>query len=180
VQETTRKIGAQVAQDPDTLKALLPELVSTNNTRLYNFGRGLADGCSDKQALWQMLCTEIEKTPSEKRQISVLLGFLSSSGESDRAFHDFTLDNLVNHDLLGEWFPIFQTTSTIDQRGVERLHEALDAGRAKIHTFQHLAYGGVHESISDDANTSQKQSSITIFTPLTILTYLAKLHILSP
>ena len=44
----------------------------------------------------------------------------------------------------------FQTTSTIDQRGVERLHEALDLGKAQIHTFQNLAWGRAHESINDD------------------------------
>ena len=150
LEETTRGIGAQVAQDTDTLNALLPELVSTHNTRLHSFGRGLADGCSDKQELWKILCAQLEKTPSEKRQIGVFLGFLSSCAESDPIFYNSTLDNLISDDLLGEWLPIFQTTSTIDQRGVERLHEALDTGKAKIHTLQHLAWGRVHESISDD------------------------------
>jgi hypothetical protein len=150
VQETTRKIGSQVAQDTDMLKTLLPELVSTHNTRLYSFGRGLADGCRDKQELWQILCTQLEKTPSEKRQMGIFLGFLSSCAESDSAFYNSTLDSVIKDDLLGEWFPIFQTTSNIDQRGVERLHEALDTGKANIHTFQYLAVGRVHESISDD------------------------------
>lgn len=150
VEETTRKIGAQVVQDTDTLNALLPELVSTHNTRLHSFGRGLADGCSDKQELWHILCAQLEKTPSEKRQINVFLGFLSSCAESDPAFYNSILDNLISDDLLGEWLPIFQTTSTIDKRGVERLHEALYTGKAKIHTFQYLAWGRVHESISDD------------------------------
>ena len=150
VEETTRKIGAQVAQHTDILNALLPELVSTHNTRLHSFGRGLADGCSDKQELWQILCAQLEKTPSEKRQIGVFLGFLSSCAESDPTFYNSTLDNLISDDLLGEWLPFFQTTSTIDQRGVERLHEALYTGKAKIHAFQYLAWGRVHESISDD------------------------------
>jgi hypothetical protein len=126
VEETTRKIGAQVVQDTDTLNALLPELVSTHNTRLHSFGRGLADGCSDKQELWHILCTQLEKTPSEKRQIGVFLGFLSSCAESDPAFYNSTLDNLI-----------------------ERLHEALDTGKAQIHTYQNLAWGRIHESISD-------------------------------
>jgi len=150
VEQTTREIGAQVVQDTDTLNALLPELVSTQSTRLHSFGRGLADSCSDKQELWQMLCANLERTPSEKRQINVFLGFLSSCAENDPVFYNSILDNAVTNDLLGEWFPIFQTTSSIDQRGVERLHEALDTRKAKIHTFQYLAWGRVHESISDD------------------------------
>ena len=128
----------------------MPDLVSTHNIRLHSFGGGLADGCSDKQELFEMLRAEIERTPQEKRQISVFFGFLSSSAESDPSFYNSTLDALIRDDVLGQWFPIFQTTSTIDQRGVERLHEALDLGKAQIHTFQYLAWGRAHESISDD------------------------------
>jgi len=150
VQETTRKIGAQVAQDIDTFNALLPKLVSTHNMLLTSFGRGLADGCSEKKELWKLLHTQLEETPSEDRQINVLLGFLTSCAGSDPSLFNSILDDLIRDDLLGEWFPIFQTTSTIDQRGVERLHEALDTGKAKINTYQHLAWGRVHESINDD------------------------------
>jgi len=149
-EETTRKIGAEVAQNTEILNALLPELLSMDNLRLYIFGSGLADGCDDKKELWQALYDQLEQTPSEKRQIRVLLGFLSSCADSDPAFYNSTLDKLIRDDLIGEWFPILQTTSTIDQRGVERLHESLDIGKAQIHTYQNLAWGRVHESISDD------------------------------
>ena len=150
VEETTRKIGAQVAQDMPTLNALLPELVSMDNTRLFSFGKGLADGCSDKKGLWQTLRTQFEKTPPDKRQINVFVGFLSSCAENDPVFYSSALDDLINDELLGEWFPIFQTTSIIDPRGVERLRKALDTGKTKIHTFQYLALGRAHESITDD------------------------------
>ena len=150
VQDTTYRIGVQVAQDAQVLTALLPELVSKHNTRLYSFGRGLADGCSNKQVLWQVFRDQVEKTPTEKRQIGVIQGFLSACAESDSLFYNSTLDNLINDDLLGVWFPIFQTTSTIDKRGVERLKKALDNGKANILDFQYIAYGRAHESISDD------------------------------
>jgi hypothetical protein len=149
-EETTRKIGAQVAQSPDTLKALLPDLVSMHGPRLNTFGRGLADGCTDKLEMFKILRAEIEKTSQEKRQINVFLGFLSVSAESDPAFYNSTLDSLVSDDVLGQWFPTFQTTSSINQRGVERLHEALDLGKAQIYTFRYLAWGRAHESINDD------------------------------
>jgi hypothetical protein len=150
VEDKTRNIGARVAQDIDTLNTLLPELVSTNNTRLFFFGRGLADGCEDKKNLWQILRNQLEKTPYEKRQVDVFIGFLSSCAEKDPAFYGSALDSLIDDELLSEWFPIFQTTSIIDRRGVERLHKALDTGKVKVHTFQYLARGGVHESINDD------------------------------
>jgi hypothetical protein len=75
---------------------------------------------------------------------------LSSCAESDPVFYNSALDGLINDELLGEWFPVFQTTSIIDERGVERLQKALDAGKANIYGFQYLALGRAHESISDD------------------------------
>ncbi len=149
-EETTRKIGTEVAQYAAILNALLPDLVSTHNARLTTFGIGLAEGCSDKKVLFQVLYDALEKTTPEMRQINVLLGFLSSCAESDPAFYNSTLDDLIYDDLLGEWFPRIQTSFAIDQRGVERLHKALDLGKAQIHLFKFIAYGCVHESISDD------------------------------
>ena len=149
-EETTRRIGSEVAKDAETLDVLLPEIVSTSNVRLFNFGIGLAEGTSDKKVLFQALHNALGKTSPKMRQTGVFRGFLSSCAISDPSFYNATLDDLVKDELLGEWFPEFQVTSTIDQRGVERLHEALDLGKAEIQSFQHLAIGRAHESISDD------------------------------
>ena len=150
-EETTRKIGAEVAQDSEALNALLTELVSTYSSRLFNFGIGLAEGSNDRKTLFQVLYVELAKTEPEVRQINVFLGFLSSCAKSDPAFYNSILDGLVRDDLLGKWFPEIQIcTSTMDQRGVERLHEALDLGIAEIQPFRHLQFGRAHESISDD------------------------------
>ena len=148
-EEATRAIGAEVATNSETFKELLSDLVSTYNTRLYNFGQGLADGCADKNQMFRNLRNALENTPRDKRQIGVILGFLSSTAESDPEFYDTKLDEAVGDGLLGEWFPILQRTSKIDQRGVERLHESLDLGKAPLHTYEYLA-GRVYESISDD------------------------------
>lgn len=160
-QAATRKIGFQVAQDPETLDILLPELVSTHNLRLRSFGMGLADGSDNKEELWKLIYAQFEKTPPEKRQITVLLGFLSSCAESDSAFYNSMLDNLINDDLLGDSFPLLQTTCSIDRQGVERLNEALDFGKVKIDTFRYLAWGRVHESISDDDLTGLLKKILT-------------------
>ena len=149
-EETTRQIGAEVAKDAETLVILLPEIVSTFNVRLFNFGIGLAEGTSDKKVLFLSLHNALGMTSPEMRQIGVIRGFLSSCAESDPSFYNSTLDAMIKDELLGECFPEFQVLSTIDQRGVERLHDALDYGKAQLSSFQNIAYGRVHASISDD------------------------------
>lgn len=149
-EERACKIGTQVAQCNKTLAILLPDLVSTHNTRLESFGRGLAEGCSEKQEIWQLLSAEFKNTPTEKRNIGIFIGFLSWHAENDPTFYNSILDDLIIDEALGEWLPILQASSAIDKRGVERLHEALDSRVTPIDRFQNLAWGYAHKSISDD------------------------------
>lgn len=151
IQRITREIGSEVAQDEAVFQELLPELVSvsSNNYRLGIFGEGLADGCEDKQRIWQMLYMQFEKTSPDRRQFAVLRGFLSSSANHDPVFYNAVLDNLIEDELLGPWFPDFQTTSIVDARGIERLHQALDSGKSHINSFKSLAWS-LRKEIDDD------------------------------
>ena len=150
-EETARNIGVQVAQDTETLNSLLPEIVSTaGSTNLFDFGKGLAEGCSNKQKLWDALYNQFERTPYEKRRIIIFKGILSSCVENDNEFYQSTLDDMVSDELFGEWFPMIQVSLTIDQRGIQRLHESLEGGKAQVNEYKYIAYGCSHESISDD------------------------------
>ena len=150
VQNTTRQIGAAVAKDMVVFGELLPDLVSNYHDRLHIFGEGLADGCEDRKNMWQMLYAQIEITPTERRQIVVLLGFLSSCAMHDPDLYHSILNSLIKDELLGRWFPYFQATSKIDKQGVERLYKALDEGDVDIYSFKQLAWGRRHEEIEDD------------------------------
>ena len=113
------------------------------------FGEGLADGCEDRKSMWQTLYKQIENTSPDNRQISVMLGFLSSCATHDPELCHSILDSLVEDELLSHWFPYFQTALKIDKRGIERLHKALDAETVNIYCFERLAWAR-HESIDDD------------------------------
>jgi hypothetical protein len=152
------EIGTQVAQNSEVFHELLPEIVSTSNSYLQFFGKGLADNCNDKQKVLNEIYSQFKRTQKEKQCVDVLLGFLSACAESDREFYNSKLDHYVNDEVLGEWFPILQKASIIDQRGIERLHKSLEAEMANIYSYKYLAWGRAHESICDDdlANLLQK------------------------
>ena len=161
VQDVTRQIGVAVAQDQAVFKELLPELVSNYRDRLGVFGEGLADGCDDRKGMWQALREQIEKTPPEKRQIAVMLGFLSECAIHDHNLYHLILNSLIKDELLGQWFPLFQTASAIDKQGIERLHKALDEGSAHVQSFAQLAWGRRHEAIGDDDLAALLQKLLT-------------------
>lgn len=150
VQNTTRQIGASVAQDESVFGELLPEITSKHHERLEVFGEGLAEGCDDRKRMWQILYQQVEKTPPKKRQVAVMLGFLSFCAINDSTLYHSILDSLLEDKLLGQWFPLFQMASAIDNRGVERLHKSLELGIAYIYSYERLAWGRRHEKISDE------------------------------
>jgi len=147
---TTQRIGAKVAKCTKTLNILLPDLVSTNGIRLYHFGRGLAEGSNDKEDLFKILRLQLTNTPVEKRNINVILGFLSFCAENDSPFYNQKLDELLIDELFKDWFPLIQVSSTIDQRGIQRLHKSLDLEKSPASAFENLAWGRAHEPINDD------------------------------
>ena len=148
--EFIRSIGYQLVQNTGALKILLPEIVSTDNYHLFILGKGLADGSDSKQELWETLYNHYSETPYENRKLSVFVGFLSSLKESEQNLYNSILDKLMIDDLFSEWFPRIQIQTGIDQRGIERLIEALEYGKTDIHTYSYLAYGRVHEVIPDE------------------------------
>lgn len=149
-EEKTREVGSMLAQDEAVLDKLLPELVSTRNSRLYNFGQGLGNGCSDKKGLWQKLRKQVVDAPEDKRHINLLCGFLSICAKDEPDTHDKILDEILYDDVLGRWLPIFQTTSQIDQKALKRLHDSLKRNKVDVGEYSHIAWGRVHESIEDD------------------------------
>lgn len=161
VHDKTRIIGAAVAQDDAVLTELLPDLLSNYNDRLGDFGEGLANGSKDRRRMWQTLYKQLEKTPPERRQIAVMLGFLSSCAVHDPDLFHSILDSLVKDKLLGQWFPYFQMTSVVDKRGVKRLISVLDEEDVNIHSFERLAFGRRHEEIDDDDLVPLMQKLLT-------------------
>jgi len=150
VKETAFNIGIQVARDDEVLNKLLPEFVSTRNGNLFIFGKGLAEGSSSKDSMFNRLYAALVETAAENREIDVICGFFSVCVELDNLWCNSKLDELIDNDVLGEWFPYLQVNSTIDQRGIDRLHKALDLNRAEAWKYECIAYGRVHETIIDD------------------------------
>ncbi len=142
------ELGKEVAGDDVALSALLPELIRGSG-RLGEFGRGLALGAKEPRTLWGQLVEGVSK--QDKPNVQLLLGFLSGLEARDAAEANALLDEAVDHETMGAWLPLLQTSVTIDEVGVKRLHRALELGQAPIGQFFNLVYGGVCEPISGPA-----------------------------
>ncbi|MGH1487173.1 MAG: hypothetical protein ACRBCI_13245 [Cellvibrionaceae bacterium] len=150
VEEKTREVGSMLAQDEAVRDKLLPDLVTTHNSRIHNFGQGFGKGCENKRSMWDKMHEHALNAPEDKRQIAFMCGFLSACTEENLDLYNEILDEILDDAVLGLWFPMFATVATIDALGVQRLHKCLDENTAEIRMFHQLAYGRSHSSIEDD------------------------------
>jgi hypothetical protein len=151
LKETTREIGREVAGDQDVLTALLPELLSQQGVGLFELGQGLAAGTTDPRSMWEDFCGQLVLTEPRTRNFQLLGGFLNKLWDSNEALVEQLLDEAVDHDLLSEEYPYFQTRITINHRGIERLKRSINLGLAPISNYAYIGYGGAYEPISDAA-----------------------------
>ncbi len=161
IDKQVENIGKQLVDNSDALKELIAEIISSSNSRIFCLGKGMAGGSSDKLELWRVLRNQFENTPSNEQNINVFSGFLKYCEENDLKSHQDILDQLLTDELLGQWFPVFQSNCVIDRRGITRIHAALDNNISDVNMYKFLAYGMAHEPISDDdlAALLQKISS---------------------
>jgi hypothetical protein len=145
--ETTERLGCEIATKSDILDVLMPELVSGDVGRGWQFGRGLSAGAEQLSDMWKRLVDALAAAPQVKRNIDVLRGFLQAAvardAEAVAAFLDFAVDSPI----LGTWFPVLQTSIDIDERGGERLAAALQVGLAPSWTYKYLSLGRATDPI---------------------------------
>ncbi|MCP3390929.1 hypothetical protein NLM27_19290 [Bradyrhizobium sp. CCGB12] len=141
---TVENLGKDVANDDEAFKSLLPGLIR-GGSRVPLFGAGLAGSTEKPYEIWQAFVTEFAAT--EKPATGVMGGFLAGLQKRDAKLTDKMLDEALQHPSIGPLFPQLQTSVSIDDRGLERLHEALELGKADISQFFMLAYGRVSDEI---------------------------------
>jgi hypothetical protein len=105
------------------------------------FGRGLAIGADDPEAIWRSLATEFATVPEAKRNTQVFRGMLEGLSSKDPKLANRLLDNAITQEPLAAWFPELQTGVAIDQKGADRLKQSLALGKSPAWRFRVLAWG---------------------------------------
>ena len=137
-------LGVKTAGDEPAFKELLPELTRGSGL-LWMFGKGMAQGAGDSDAVWTALTGEFKATEENARNSVVLSGFLDGLNGRDLTCAARLLDACLGDPVLGAYFPELQRAVPLDSRGVARLMQALD--KAPVRRFRVLAGGGVSNAI---------------------------------
>lgn len=136
-------IGKQVAQMPDILEILAPEITRGKVGRAWSFGKGLALKAENLATLWGLLTSACKAAPEDDRNINVLRGFLFGAQVSNPDQVSNFLDGVVADPDLGQDFPLLQTAVDIDPKGVERLISSIELGQAPAYRYSQLFSGKI-------------------------------------
>ncbi|MER0169324.1 MAG: hypothetical protein DU489_01675 [Nitrosomonas sp.] len=140
-------LGEEVASTPDVLTSLLPELLSSNNNMIWQFGHGLAKRASNIEQLWRQFHHNLTSLPENKRNYSLLRGFIEAANTRDPIVVCQLMDEALKDPVLSPVFPILQSSYPIDEAGAKRLILSIAQGDAPTLTYSHLMYGMVSDSI---------------------------------
>ncbi|PEQ92933.1 hypothetical protein CN481_14175 [Bacillus sp. AFS006103] len=150
VEQKIQLLGREVGSQEEMLKQLLPEVLGNDGPGLFSLGQGIANGSANHEETWIIFCEQLSHIDDSKRNYQVLRGFLNRLAEIDSALTEKLLDQSVTDPILASVFPLLQISVNINSHGVTRLRKSLEYGEAPIWQYQNIAYGRVHETISDE------------------------------
>ena len=142
------ELGRAVAADQNAFAALLPELVAGRSDQLWMFGRGLAEAARERRAVWNQLVAQLGATPKDKQNVQLFRGFLNALSISEPELVSALLDDSVESEALGPWYPVLQTSVGLDAIGVDRLIRSLEVRKAGIGFYRSLVMGGLTNQLS--------------------------------
>ena len=114
--------------------------------RLWEFGKGLAIGADDVIQVWAILHDILTRMPENARNITVLGGFLAGAAECDFDAAVGVLETLCDDPILAHRLPWLQSQVALDEIGIQRLGDAIDAGKIRARDFNSLASGLVRDA----------------------------------
>jgi hypothetical protein len=146
-----QNVGRFLAQDHETRKQFLSELIpAQNQQRAFECGRGLAEGATDLHSMWCELVGEFALANPNKRDASVLGGFINLAHQRNTTLTLSMLDSTIGDADLGSHLPFLQARIGIDSAGIERLRRAVAKGALRAEDFYSIANGIVTDSPSQE------------------------------
>ena len=130
------------------MEKLLPQLLRSGPGPRWQFGRGLALGSRDLVAHWEQFRSALAVVPDKERDVSLMGGFINAAIIRHPDAANRLLDEAVTDPILGVYFPLLQTSTTIDEMGAKRLIASLALGLSPASVYRELSYGKAADTIT--------------------------------
>lgn len=135
-----QEVGRFLTQDSETRKQFLSELMpASNQQRVFECGVGLAEGAADLLEIWREIIAEFAKNDPNKRNATVLGGYIYQANKRDATFASSVLESAVDNLDLAPSLPYLQARVGIDDAGIYRLRRAIGNGVVRAIDFNSIS-----------------------------------------
>lgn len=142
-----QEVGRFLTQDSKTRKQFLLELIPASNQQYaFECGAGLAEGAADLLEMWREITAEFAKIDPNKRNATVLGGYIYQAHQRDATLTSSVLDSAIDDHDLAPSLPYFQARVGIDKTGINRLRLAIGKSVLCAMDFNSIANGAVCDS----------------------------------
>lgn len=145
--QTAVDIGKAIATDRALLLEFLPEVISQEPPqRVYEFGRGLAQGAANLRIMWADMRSIYHAAVPDQRNATVLGGFLYEAHRRDENFAQPVLDAAMRDLHLARQLPWLQACVALDKEGLARLTTAAREALISAPSYVQLATGVIADA----------------------------------
>lgn len=141
--------GEVTASQPDTLEYLAPKLWSVNTNSIWLFGKGLAQGSTDKIAAYEHLVALMQKQNLTVAHPDLFAGFINAVYTENPEQAKQLQEKTLSVPELKPYFVDLICATPIEQWGADKLLEVAKAGWLEAWRFENIRFGRTHEAISD-------------------------------
>lgn len=170
-------LGAQLASQPELLSAMIPELLGLNQNTVVMLGKGLSRNSASLLPLWRQLLDSFTSTP--RRSAAFLSGFLVGAMEHSTQEVEQMLDEALREPLLHPYLVALQVDVGFVGDAFPRLIQASDLITVPLESFKTLAYGKVHEALSDKKFSELIQKLLYKENALPVVTEVVGMRVIS-
>ncbi|CAH1208204.1 hypothetical protein PAECIP111892_03069 [Paenibacillus auburnensis] len=143
-------LGKKVGGNTAWVDELLPDLLSHEGTRIFDFGKGLSESTYNSENLWANMLKQLYSIPESKRNYQLLRGFLNGLSNTNNELCEKLLDEAITDQLLSSVFPIIQMSINIDKKGLNRIKKALELEHTPVWMYRNLKLGRTLDDVSDN------------------------------
>ncbi len=148
--EKLMMLGEIASAEQSYIDRLGDRLWRTHIDSLWHFGKGLARGSVDKNAMFEKLIRQVEESELGEVQPILLVGFLHEIHEQNVSMFRAMIEMILHERKLAPYAVYLLCASPLEAWGVIKLVELAKSGIVDSWRFTHISLGRIHEKISDE------------------------------
>lgn len=149
-EEQSYELGKEAMAEPETLRRLLPEIITSDVYHIWYFGKGVGEVVDLGEAanLWEEALSAIVAS-SKQKQYAFLRGYIQAVANRDRNLTSRFLDDLLENPERGDMFVDFQIRHLGRPNDDDRVRQSFEREHIPLWTYANFQFAMRRTETSD-------------------------------